>query len=128
MTIVWDDGEWAVIEGKDWRPGLARSKTNDTLADAVKSNSWDPSMANVPIGPKSLNKLIKVKLVELKQAVARLQVTALRPSNFGGSSTKKSIPDYPHTCLVCGGKTLILFSSTEHEGGVCPGPKKRLRV
>lgn len=124
--IWWDDGTWAVIEAKDLPPGCPRSKTNDTVGDAVKSTSWNPALTHVP-GPGSLNKFVKVRLADLTgahQYQTPDRVVELKPANFKG----RKIPDYPHTCHVCGGKMLVLFSSTEHEGGTCPGaPKKKGR-
>jgi hypothetical protein len=129
IKVHWDDGHWAVIEAKDWHPGTPRTKTNETVGDAVKSQSYDVQLSNVPIGPKSRAKFVKVLMTDLPalaaagalSATAPVAPMALRPSNYGGTSSKRSIPDYPQKCMICGGGILVLFSSVEHEGGTCPG-------
>lgn len=138
MKVYWDDGTWAVIEAGDLPlTGIPRSKTNDTVADAIKSNSWDPALTTLP-GPKSRKHFVKIKITDIPPGTpittANLQAAnpaipvrkamPITPTNYKG----KIIPDYPHPCHVCGGRQLILFSSTEHEGGSCPGPQKKLRL
>jgi hypothetical protein len=125
------DGLWGVIQAKDLPPGIARSKTRDNAADALTA-PWDPAQV-APVGPKSQNHFVKVKLSDLPpnffngQPPVRPQVV-LRPGDYANPKVGKYIPEYPHTCNVCGGKMLWLFSSQEHEGKMpCPGPKAKLR-
>lgn len=120
-----DDGVWGVIVAKDVPPGVARSKTRDDAQDALNA-PWDPALTT-PVGPGSVNKYVKVKLSDLKIPLpARIN---LNPAEYKNKKVGKIIPDYPHTCAVCGGKMLILFSSQEHEGGKpCPGPQKKISL
>ncbi len=117
-----DDGQFGVVVAGDVPPGIARSKTRDDPQDALTA-PWDPALTN-PVGPGSVNKFVKVKLSDLP---GRNRIP-LDPRHFQNGK-KKIIPDYPHTCPVCGGPYLMLFSSYEHPGGKpCPGPGAQKKV
>lgn len=133
MSVIWTspDGLWGVIKAKDLPLGVARSKTRDDPT-AAETAPWDPGLL-APVGPGSLNKYVKVRLSDLPNQLGGTTrpTIVLRPGDYAnGSVTKrgKFIPEFPHTCPLCGGKMLVLFSSTEHEGGVCPGPPKAMDV
>lgn len=113
-----DDGQWGVVVAGDLPPGIARSKTRDTPTDALNA-PWDPALTQ-PVGPGSLQKYVKVRLKDIGVNIP------LSPAAYAnGAGKKKFISDYPHTCPVCGGPYLMLFSSMEHPGGKpCPGPEK----
>lgn len=117
---------WGVIEAKDYPPGIGRSRTRDTPGDALKAN-WEGTLVTRP-GPGSTNKFVKVRLMDLpgygKASSTKSIGEVLNSRAFGGG---KVISDYPHTCPVCGGRMLILYSSVEHEGGECPGPAPKAK-
>lgn len=122
---VSNDGLWGAISGSDYNsvhPAPGRSKTGDTPQKAMK-NTWDPGF-NAAIGPGSVGKYVKVRLSDLPGHVAPPIKVSISPSTYGTrskSDRQRHIPDYPHTCNLCGGKMLWLFTSQEHEGGVeCP--------
>lgn len=131
MSIQWTspDGLWGIIQAKDLPPDIARSKTRSTIAEAENA-AWDPGNV-APVGPKSQNDYVKVRISDLPQGYpgakpGRPQVV-LSPGNYT-SGKKKFIPDYPHVCPTCGGKMLWLFTTQEHEGGKsCPGSQKPQR-
>ena len=115
-----DDGIWGVVVAGSLPPGVARSKTRDDPKDALTA-PWDPALT-APVGPNSIHKFVKVKMSDLGLARPRI---LLRPGDYANKKVGKFIPDYPHTCLICGGPIVILFSSQEHEGGKpCPGSGK----
>lgn len=124
MSILWTspDGLWGVIEAKDLPPGVARSKTRDDEQDAQNA-PWDPGLTT-PVGPGSIHKFVKVRISDLPHLQSGPKPTiVLKPGNYANKPAQKFIPEYPHTCPVCGGKMLMLFSSQEHEGRKpCPGP------
>src|SRR5690242_17601224 len=76
--VIWEDGTWAIIEAGDCWDGLARSKTRDSLGEAVASKSWDPNQTSMP-GPQSVSakKLVKVKLADLLGNVGKATTQAL---------------------------------------------------
>lgn len=130
MNIIYtsNDGLFGVITGADYNIlhvnngiQLGRSKTNKDPQAALNS-AWDPNFSQ-PVGPGSLANFVKVRLSDIP-GQARPAVI-LSPGNYT-AKPKKIISNYPHTCHVCGGKMLILFSSVEHEGGACPGAKPKL--
>lgn len=135
IKVHWvsSDGLFGVITAKDMPPGIGRSRTRDTEIDAANA-PWEAGLTH-QVGPGSRNKFIKVRLADLGVPVQHNPTTGgggtlgpalldtLKPKNYAQPG-KKFIPDYPHTCTVCGGRMLQLFTSQEHEGGVCPGPKK----
>jgi hypothetical protein len=125
------NGEWAIIQAADLPPGCPRSKTRDDPDDAMKAN-WEPGLTAAP-GAGSIHKYVKVKRLHLPwekpypgQTIKPGDI-GLDPAKFApGRPKTKQIADYPHKCHVCGGRTLQLFSSVEHEGGKCPGPPKNV--
>ena len=143
--VIWEDGQWAIIEAGDCWDGLSRSKTRDSIGDAVAA-PWDPGMTTMP-GPNSVTakKLVKVKLAELlaKPATAARGVFPT-PASFKDNGPVpaapvspflpkpwkgKDIPEYPHVCRVCQGRYYqgldkVIHEATEHSAlqGACPGP------
>lgn len=132
MNIIYTspDGLFGVITGADYNAVFgqqapnapARSKTRDDPQKALNA-TWEPALVK-PVGPGSLGDFVKVRLSDLPNQGPRPQVV-LSPGNYTNAKAPKFIPQYPHTCHVCGGKMLILFSSVEHEGGACPGAQKK---
>ena len=125
------NGEWAVVQAADLPPNCPRSKTRDTPQDAMSAN-WEPGLTSAP-GAGSIHKYVKVKRLHLPwerpypgQTIKPGDI-GLDPSQFHKAPKGKPIQDYPHRCHVCGGRTLELFSSVEHEGGKCPGPKRPVK-
>lgn len=132
--IIWEDGTWAIIEAKDWPPGIGRSKTRDTVPDAIAA-TWEAGLGNIAIGPQSIraSKLVKVKLGDF----LNVPPPSLSPGPLGGLSPKafqdpatpvappspmmpkpwkgKDIPEYPHVCPNCGGRTVHMPSGHIHE-------------
>ena len=133
MNIIYtsDDGLFGVITGQDFNdllaqnPNAGRSKTREDAQKALGA-PWEPTLTK-PIGPGSIADFVKVKISDMPGTGVRPKVI-LSPGNYTNAKAPKFIPEYPHKCLICGGGVLVLFSSVEHEGGVCPGPKKRLRA
>lgn len=120
-----DDGLWGIITGADFNRIsqtliIGRSKTRHTSTDALAA-PYDPGLVN-PVGPGSVADFVKIRLSDIGVPARPL---SLNPADYRDKNAPKFIPNYPHKCHVCGGKMLILFSSTEHEGGTCPGPPKR---
>lgn len=122
------DGLWSVLEGIDYPPGIGRSKTCPSPGDALKAQ-WEPNLITAP-GPKSLlGKYVLVRTMDLTVGLGGIGRVVSPKSYIPGTiAGRKHIPDYPHKCLVCGGNIVILFSSSEHEGGVCPGPSPKPRL
>lgn len=121
--LVWvsDDSAYAVIVAADHVAGCPRSKTRDTWQAASEADLIGGPGA-VPlgkIGPGSMAKYILVPLLEHMRGMSKGKAPAK-------AATPDGPGDYPHKCGVCGGKMVILFSSTEHEGGACPGEAKRV--
>lgn len=107
-----DDGEEVIVKAKDLPPSFTgRSLTFKSPIDALLDGAIMDELADKPPGPKSQEHFVKVRLRDIYGGVPKTAPT-------------KRIPDYPHKCAVCGGRMLILFTSQEHEGGVCPGPQK----
>lgn len=147
--VIWEDGMWAIIEAKDYPPGIGRSKSRDLLGDAIASN-WEPALLTPP-GAKSIaaKQLVKVKLAEFWATSPTGQGTPkiigkglLNPADFAQPVAPpspflpkpykgKDIPEYPHKCPGCGGRfymgaTQIVHESTDPRKGLgdgkCPGP------
>ena len=116
-----DDGLWGVIEASALPRDCPRSKTRDTPLEAAEA-IWDAGMTSRP-GPASQHKFVKVRIADIRGGPAPQIV--LRPSAYGPAPAKRHIPDYPGKCSLCGGGILVLFTSTEHEGGACPGPRAK---
>lgn len=127
---VSSDGLWGAITGQDYMSlppnTVGRTKTGDTPQKAMK-NTWDPANT-APIGPGSLGKYVKVRLGDLPGHAPPPIKINISTQNYGsrvgdgpGKIKSRHIPEYPHTCNLCGGKMLWLFTSQEHEGGKeCP--------
>lgn len=124
------DGVWGIIKAVDLPPNCPRSKTRDTPQEAAQA-TWEPGLTSKP-GPGSLNKFVKVKVADLQLPPNQVPI---KPADYTNHTARKSafdkpaktIPPFPHTCNLCGGRTLELFTSVEHEGGweACKGRKKK---
>ena len=64
--IIWEDGQWAIIEAADHIDGLPRSQTRASLREAILTNSWDANRTTCP-GKQTIAQgaLVKVKLADL---------------------------------------------------------------
>ena len=113
------DGLWSVISSSDYKGGIGRSKTRPTPGQALKAD-WLMALVTPP-GITAGFRFIKVRTMDLTGT------TGLRPSTYTTKKGKRVIPPYPHRCNLCGGNTLELFSSVEHEGGTCPGSRANVR-
>lgn len=122
IHAVSQDGLWSVIEAVDFPPGIGRSRSRKTPGEALKAQ-WEPTLTT-PVGPGSLHDFVLVRSMDIAMLQAQRTRIMVKARDFGGG---KVIPDYPHKCHVCGGRTLELFSSVEHEGGACPGRKMKVR-
>lgn len=168
--VIWEDGNWAIIEAGDYPPGIGRSKTRDSLADAITAPFDLVNPLTTPPGPKAVldQKLVKVKLADLlatpvPQGLGPAGVpTPIQTAPIGSIPSprgfipikatpnnapvappspflskpwsKRDVPEYPHTCRVCGGRYYqgldkIIHQETEaQDGGKCPGARKAVRV
>src|SRR3954470_15644595 len=60
--IIWEDGQFAIIEGRDCWDGLERSKTRDNLGDAIRQPIAGPMPKP---GAGKATDLVKVKLADM---------------------------------------------------------------
>lgn len=129
-TPQWDDGVWGVWEAGDIPSGVARSKTKKTLKEAAAVDPLDCNMTT-PVGPGSVKNLCKARIQDMINAYKTLNERigkVLIPGNISPPEPREKL--WPHTCPACGGRTLELFSSTEHEltgTKYCPQPEKKKR-
>ncbi len=144
QRVVWEDGHIAIIYAADFpaNSGMGRSKTRDTVAEAIKA-TVDDQLQTAP-GGGSLSKFCKVWLKELlarpvvvpgggPKVMARLPID---PSQFkpvnpvvaqSGNYKGQIIPDFPHDCPRCGGKMYQGMFSNVHStaDGRCPAEDKK---
>jgi hypothetical protein len=143
--VIWEDGTWAIIEAGDHMAGMGRSKTRDSIGDALSAD-WDPANTAQP-GPSSVQakKLIKVKLADLLANPVRAKAPGVmpKPADFGVAPPSPfmpkpwaghPVPEFPHVCVSCGGRYYQGFAKTIHEStehtdlrGACPGPAKAVK-
>lgn len=143
LRVLWEDGQVAVIYGGDFPAGtgMGRSKTRTSLPDVLNAQI-DP-LLNAPVGPKSRADFVKVFLADLLArpvgsppvAVAQPRLLSspdqLRatPPRIAASGTYKGsvIPDFPHTCMRCGGKYYQGMFNAVHNtaDGRCPAESKK---
>jgi hypothetical protein len=148
--VIWEDGNWAVIDINDWPESIGRSKTRDAGdIQGCLGSSWEAGLAGVKPGASSYGqkKWVKVKLAELlntppapktiPQVVQPRMFKPLQdpktpvapPSPFM-PKPYKTVPDWPFVCQTCGGRFVQLATSSIHEltefdpmlKGACPGP------
>lgn len=117
ITPNYSDNVWAVIPVSDWvklPKGIGRSKTFKDPQECWQKGAFDKAITHSP-GTASIASFVKVPMQIIEAFNA--QKTVLPPTKGGKG---KVIADYPHKCHACGGRMLQLFTSTEHEGGICP--------
>lgn len=121
MAVYWTDGTFSVVPVKDWMyvrtlGPIGRSLTFTDPQECVANGTYDATLTKIP-GPKSQQAAyVKVLAADFKGPTIRTGDLLGDPPKTKG----KYIKPYPHPCPACGGWMLQLFSSTEHEGGVCP--------
>lgn len=125
----WDDGTWGVWEAGDIPAGVPRSKTKKTLKEAVAADPLDCNMTT-PVGPGSVKNLSKARIQDMLDAYKKINEQLGKVSIPGKLSATPEPREklWPHICPACGGRTLELFSSTEHEltgTKYCPQPEKK---
>jgi hypothetical protein len=133
--VLWEDGHIAIIFAKDFpaNSGMGRSKTRDTVAEAIKATVDDQLQS--PVGGGSMGKFVKVWLKELlarpvvvpgggPKVMARLPID---PSQF--KPVSPVIPDFPHDCIRCGGKMYQGMFSNVHPtpDGKCPSEHAKVK-
>lgn len=114
--FVYGDDKYGVTEAWLVPPQCPRSKTCPTLKSALACND-DEIVVRPPAGPKSRRDLVKVRRAEWEHWKSKPKAAQEEPEHIR----------WPHTCPACGGRTLIMFSSVEHQTtgtARCPETKK----